>query len=95
LSTSTETDHIVEKVAGWLETAFPGHKCAKCGNAKFFILDPPSQPLASGPLTYAAWPVTKLACSRCGFVEEHLTGVLKNTLERSNFQPLAVDQVNE
>ena len=85
---SEEEAKIVAEVSGWFKTAFPDRTCTKCGNKNFYVLDPPPQPLAAGELTYSKWPVTKIACTRCGFIEEHLTGVLKKALEKNNFQPL-------
>lgn len=85
---SAKGDEVVGTVVRWLEAAFPDRHCSKCGHDRFFVLDPPPQPLAAGELTFAAWPVSKLACARCGFVEEYLTGILKRTLETTNFEPL-------
>ena len=92
---SPSAEETAATVAQWLETAFPGHRCPKCGNQKFYVLDPPPQPLAEGDLTYSKWPIAKIACAKCGFIEEHLTGVLKKTLEETNFAPLAPEQPNE
>ena len=84
----SETDEdVLDTVKNWLLEAFPDRICPKCGHSKFFILDPTGQALNPGPLTFDAWPITKIACSRCGFMEEHLTGVLRKSLEENGHRP--------
>ena len=83
-----EVSNEFEKVSSWLRTAFPDHSCGKCGNKNFYSFEPPSQQLPDGELTYTPLPVMKLVCDRCGMVEEHFTGILKHTLEKTKFKPL-------
>lgn len=87
-------DKTVELVTGWLETAFPERRCPKCNHKKFFIVDPTGM-LPSGPLTFEPWPIAKIACARCGFVEEHLTGLLKSTLEREGLREIVREADSE
>jgi len=51
--------------------------------------------LPPGPLTFERWPIAKIACRRCGFVEEHLTGVLKRTLESEGFREIVPESDSE
>ena len=85
--TNNDTDDF-EDVAGLLATALPGLRCLRCGNENFYLLDSAYASIPKGDLTDEKRPVTKLACTRCGLIEEHLTGVLRNSFKTER-RPLA------
>jgi hypothetical protein len=74
-----------DEVVGLLSTVFPDVKCLRCAHDKFYLLDSPSQSLPSGPLTDERRPILRLACTRCGHIEDHLTGVLRASFDKGLF----------
>jgi hypothetical protein len=75
-----------DELVGLLNESFPNIRCLRCGFDKFYMLDGPQLTLPSGPLTDQQRPVMRLAYARCGYSEDHLTGVLRNSLENNRFE---------
>jgi len=77
-----------DELAGLMKASFPDIRCLRCGHDKFYLFPEASNSigadpravhnwLAEGPLTDKDYPVTTLACVRCGHIEQHLTGLLR------------------
>jgi predicted nucleic-acid-binding Zn-ribbon protein len=52
-----------------IDTAFPNMLCVRCSHSEFYLM--PSQPTGPMPETVS------VACRRCGFIEQHLVGLLQ------------------
>ncbi len=86
MSSSGTPPENFDELVGLLDASFPDIRCLRCGFDKFYMLDGPHLNLPSGPLTDLQRPVMRLACARCGYLEDHLTGVLRDSLEKNRFE---------
>ena len=69
-----------------VNTSFPQLHCLRCGSDEFYVTDDPATAslkevrlLLGMPTTSdePVGPVVTLACRRCGYIEQHLTDLLK------------------
>jgi predicted nucleic-acid-binding Zn-ribbon protein len=68
----------VEHLGKLFRKSFPDVGCLRCGNDEFFILPATREefwPQSASRPTFLQ--VTTLACTRCGYIEQHLTEQLE------------------
>jgi hypothetical protein len=70
----------VDELDKLFKESFPDIRCLRCGNDEFYILPSARQVivLPEGPAREAIIPVMTVACTRCGHVEQHLLGTLRD-----------------
>ena len=56
--------------------SFPSISCLRCGFSNFFLM-----PNVKGP---GGVGVVTLACERCGHIEQHLIGVLRDAIKKQS-----------
>ena len=80
-----ELNHLLSSApateqADLIRAAFPEMKCLRCNNDNFYIL-----PNAQNNLLSLG--VVNVACSRCGFVEQHMIGILRSATKPIDVLP--------
>ncbi len=81
---AAEIERSIPSLAAEINRAFPGLKCLRCGNEKFFLSrntvmgqvtpnDDGSGRIAGGHLA-----TFSLVCQQCGMVEQHSENILLN-----------------
>jgi hypothetical protein len=79
MTDTTDTSQKFEDLAGLVKASFPDLRCLRCGHDQFYLADQGIdgflllQSIVDDPLK----PVVTLACTRCGHLEQHLTGLLR------------------
>ena len=79
MADTTETTPNFEELAGLVKSSFPDLRCLRCGHDQFYLADQGIDgflllhSIINDPLK----PVVTLACTRCGHLEQHLTGLLR------------------
>ena len=85
MSETTKTAEYTQQIAGLLKASFPDIRCLRCGHDTLYIVSDEhsglpgyvSPGLLDSPITNTRYPFVTLACTRCGHVENFLTGVLE------------------
>jgi predicted nucleic-acid-binding Zn-ribbon protein len=85
--TDTTAKTGFDRLADLVNESFPELSCLRCGNAQFYLTDDPAfarleevRRLLGLPTDSdqdSPGPVATLACTRCGYVEQHLTDALR------------------
>ena len=77
MTVSSESSDF-DELAGLVKASFPDLTCLRCGNDRFYLLTDPDRPgmPADGGRPVA---VLTLACTRCGFLENHLAEALRHS----------------
>jgi hypothetical protein len=72
-------DNVLQQVVEAVDAAFPGLKCLRCGNDKFFLFHDRSlafkgrfTKVTEAEYASEASEMIDLICQRCGMVEKHL-----------------------
>uniref|UniRef100_Q07HD8 Uncharacterized protein n=1 Tax=Rhodopseudomonas palustris (strain BisA53) TaxID=316055 RepID=Q07HD8_RHOP5 len=80
MADATDSTPKFEELAGLVKASFPDLRCLRCGHDQFFLDDQGGidgmlllHSIINDPLR----PVVTLACTRCGHLEQHLTGLLR------------------
>ena len=75
-----DSAEFVDGLAELFKQSFPDVHCLRCGYGDFYILPSERQTFIMGDKearpTYL--PVITLACIRCGHIEQHLSGPLRD-----------------
>jgi Zn ribbon nucleic-acid-binding protein len=75
-----DSAEFVDGLAELFKQSFPDVHCLRCGYGDFYILPSERQTFIIGDKearpTYL--PVITLACIRCGHIEQHLSGPLRD-----------------
>jgi predicted nucleic-acid-binding Zn-ribbon protein len=82
-------DSSFQELKGLVNASFPELRCLRCGNEQFYLTSDIDALGTGQPNSYSRIslhtllrdpdnPVITLACTRCGFIEHHMTGVMKS-----------------
>ena len=82
---TTEKAPEFEELAALVKASFPDIRCLRCGHDILYIVSESggalpgyfSRSLFGSPVMDPNHPLLTLACTRCGHLEQHLTGVLR------------------
>jgi hypothetical protein len=76
-----ESDAEFNKLADLVKSSFPDLKCLRCGNERFFLVTEPEKIRTLADLGNARSEASTatLACTRCGFLENHLAEPLRRS----------------
>ncbi|MFL4974723.1 MAG: hypothetical protein ACJ8DU_17975 [Microvirga sp.] len=88
MTVATEENRGFEELKELVNASFPDLRCLRCGNETFYLasdidalgtgkLHSYSRIALHSLLSDPANPVITLACTRCGYLEHHMTGVLR------------------
>ena len=79
MSKEAASGDTVSELAELFKESFPNAHCLRCGNADFYILPASRQAFMMGEPTLAPklLEVVTLACTQCGYVEQHLSAQLR------------------
>ena len=85
MSEAGEKDAGFEELASLVRATFPDIRCLRCGFDTMYIVSDRqsgfpganSVDAIAGPLLDPEHPFVVLACARCGYVEHHVTGILR------------------
>ena len=79
MSEEAASGDTVSELAELFKESFPDAHCLRCGNADFYILPASRQAFMMGEPGSAPrlLEVVTLACTRCGYVEQHLSAQLR------------------
>jgi predicted nucleic-acid-binding Zn-ribbon protein len=85
---TSENESGFEELKGLVNASFPELRCLRCGNEQFFLTSD-IDALGTGKpgslskislhtlLSDPENPVITLACTRCGYLEHHMTGIMR------------------
>lgn len=88
MSDLTEDDRTFEDLKGLVNASFPELRCLRCGNEQFYMTSDIDALGTGTPNSYSRIslhsllsdpenPVITLACTRCGYLEHHMTGIMR------------------
>ncbi len=82
----------IDELAELFKESFPDVRCLRCGNGDFYILPAARQTFMMGEPAPAPklLGVVTLACTRCGYIEQHLSDQLREAskpIEIANLAP--------
>jgi hypothetical protein len=96
----SEADHAeyTEQIAGLVKASFPDIRCLRCGHDELYIVSDEhsglpgfvSAQVLGSPLTNKRYPFVTLACTRCGHIENFLTGIMERAPK-----PIMPEPMNE
>ncbi len=79
MADATDITPKFEELADLVKASFPELRCLRCGHDQFYLADQGIDgflllhSVVNDPLK----PVVTLACTRCGHLEQHLKGLLR------------------
>jgi hypothetical protein len=76
-----DVESAFNELADLVKASFPDLKCLRCGNERFYLVTEAERPhslAALGQPKVEPTTVT-LACTRCGFLENHLAEPLRRS----------------
>jgi hypothetical protein len=87
-----DEDSRFEELKKLVKTRFPHLRCLRCGNEHFYLTSDVDALGTGTPGSHSRIsfhtllsdpenPVITLACTRCGHLEHHMTGILRNAPE--------------
>ena len=94
--TQTKPPEYVDQIAGLVKASFPDIRCLRCGHGELYVVSDElsglpghvSPQLLESPLTNRQHPFLTLACTRCGHVENFLTGIMERAQKPITPEPV-------
>ncbi len=86
--TDAAEDAQTDALAELFKQSFTEHHCLRCGHGEFYILPSERQTFLMGQATPQPrlLPVMTLACTRCGYIEQHLSEPLRSAAKPIDFE---------
>ncbi len=85
MNETTKPPEYFEELRGLVKASFPDIRCLRCGHDELYLISNDlsglpgyiSAQILESPITNRRHPFLTLACTRCGHVENFLTGIME------------------